>query len=57
VRIRQLIANYSDLLLGMVDVSVIALAERYRINTIATLDRRHFGVIRLRHVAVFTIVP
>jgi hypothetical protein len=36
---------------------VIALAERYQMNVIATLDQRHFGVVRPRHVEAFTLVP
>jgi uncharacterized protein len=36
---------------------VIALAERLGAATIATLDKRHFGVVRPRHVESFTLVP
>ena len=46
MRIAQLVAQYADLPLGMVDASVIAAAERLRTNDIATLDRRHFTVVR-----------
>lgn len=41
----------------MVDASVVALAERHRADTIASLDRRHFTVVRPRHVAGLTLVP
>ncbi len=46
MRIAELVARYRDLPLGTADASVIAAAERLAIGTIATLDRRHFGVVR-----------
>ena len=36
---------------------MIALAERLGAATIATLNKRHFGVVRPRHVESFTLVP
>ncbi len=56
-RIAELVATYADLPLGGTDASVIALAERLGQSTIATLDQRHFGVVRPAHVHAFTIVP
>ncbi|MGO9321828.1 MAG: type II toxin-antitoxin system VapC family toxin [Solirubrobacteraceae bacterium] len=56
-RISELMEQYLDLPLGMVDASVIALAERRKVNVIATLDQRHFTVVRPRHVKAFTLVP
>lgn len=56
-RIAELTEQYLDLPLGIVDASVIALAERLEATTIATLDKRHFGVVRPRHVEAFTLVP
>jgi uncharacterized protein len=56
-RIAELMEQYLDLPLGIVDASVIALAERLEAATIATLDKRHFGVVRPRHVEAFTLVP
>lgn len=46
LRIAELVAHYHDLPLGTVDASVIAAAERLGTNNIATLDRRHFAVVR-----------
>lgn len=57
VRVRELCRRYRDLQLGFVDASVIAVAERYEETTIATLDHRHFAVVRPRHVASFRLVP
>jgi uncharacterized protein len=55
--VADLIETYADLRLGTVDGSVIATAERLGTTTIATLDRRHFTVVRPRHVEAFEIVP
>ncbi len=57
VRIAELVEEYADLPLGTVDASVIAAAERLGATTIATLDRRHFSVVRPRHVEAFEILP
>ena len=56
-RMSELIGTYADLRLGAVDASVIATAERLGATTIATLDRRHFTVVRPRHVEAFELVP
>ena len=46
LRIAELVARYSDLPLGTIDASVVATAERLAITEVATLDRRHFTVVR-----------
>ena len=56
-RCRVLQAQYSDLQLGVVDASVIALLERLDEEKVATLDRRHFSVVRPVHTAGFRILP
>jgi uncharacterized protein len=56
-RIGELCARYEDLPLGIVDASVVALAERLGVTRIATLDRRHFGAVRPEHVEAFTLLP
>ncbi|MEU4290099.1 PIN domain-containing protein [Kribbella sp. NPDC026596] len=56
-RTADLIAQYADMPLGLVDASVIALAEQLELREIATLDRRHFSVVRPRHVDSFTLLP
>jgi predicted nucleic acid-binding protein len=57
LRIAELVARYHDLPLGTVDASVIAAAERLGATEVATLDRRHFTVIRPRHVEAFNLLP
>jgi predicted nucleic acid-binding protein len=56
-RMADLIETYADLRLGTVDASVIAAAERLGATTIATLDRRHFTVVRPKHADAFDLVP
>jgi predicted nucleic acid-binding protein len=56
-RITELMEQYLDLPLGMVDASVVALAERRDLDTIATLDHRHFGTVKPSHAVAFTLVP
>lgn len=56
-RVRVLQRQYLDLPLEFVDAAVVAIAERLEQTMIATLDRRHFGVIRPLHVASFELVP
>ena len=53
----ELVEKYADLPLSLVDASVVAIAERLEQDTIATLDRRHFSVIRPLHIDAFTLVP
>ncbi len=56
-RVARLVDQYVDLPLGATDASVIALAERHGQDTIATLDRRHFSVVRSASVSVFQLIP
>lgn len=56
-RAAVLMRQYADLRLGLVDACVIALAERLGATQIATLDRRHFTVVRPQHVVAFTLLP
>ena len=57
LRVAELVARYSDLPLGTVDASIVAAAERLEAVEIATLDHRHFGVVRPRHAPSFTLLP
>ncbi len=56
-RMAELVNQYDDLPLGTTDASVIALAERLGIREVATLDRRHFTVVRPRHVEALSLLP
>lgn len=56
-RAAALVTQYADLPLGAVDATVIAVAERLQIREVATLDRRHFSVVRPAHADAFTLLP
>lgn len=56
-RAAELVRTYADLPLGTTDATVIALAERLDVREVATLDRRHFTVVRPSHVPVLTLLP
>lgn len=57
IRIAELVAAYRDLPLGTVDASLIAAAQRLETETVATLDRRHFSVVKPGHATAFRLVP
>jgi predicted nucleic acid-binding protein len=56
-RAAELAETYADLPLGTTDATVIALAERLNVREVATLDRRHFTVVRPQHVDALTLLP
>ena len=56
-RIADIMRSYSDFPLGFIDASVVAMAERLEARVVLTTDRRHFGVVRPRHVRALTLVP
>lgn len=56
-RMGELVSTYADMPLGGVDASVIAIAERLKLTDVATLDRRHFTVVRPTHTATLTLLP
>ena len=43
--------------LGLVDASVVAVCERLQEETVLTLDRRDFTVVRPRHCAALRLLP
>ncbi|HVF13642.1 MAG TPA: PIN domain-containing protein [Acidimicrobiales bacterium] len=57
LRCIELIDRYADLGLGLVDASIIAVAERHGHTTIATLNHRDFRVVRPAHCDTFELVP
>ncbi len=56
-RAAELESDYSDLGLGFVDAAVVATCERLDEGKVATLDRRHFSVVRPRHCAALELLP
>ena len=56
-RARELCDQYADADIGLVDAAVLAIVERLREPKLATLDRRHFAMLRPRHVAALQLLP
>lgn len=56
-RAADLVEKYANLPLGTADAFVVAIAEKYNVVNIATLDRRHFTVVRPSHVPAFNLLP
>ena len=56
-RIRELCDQYADADIGFVDAAVLAVVERLNEPKLATLDHRHFRVLRPRHVDALQLVP
>lgn len=48
--------HYADLRLGLVDCSIVALAESLGIRRLATRDVRHFSAVTLRSGVAFDLV-
>jgi uncharacterized protein len=57
LRSAQLIETYADLGLGLVDASIIAVAERLKLTEIATMNYRDFAVVRPVHCDAFELLP
>ncbi|HZD23265.1 MAG TPA: PIN domain-containing protein [Acidimicrobiia bacterium] len=56
-RVIDLVEQYTDLGLGTVDASIVAVAERLEVDVIATLNRRDFAVVQPSHVPAFDLIP
>jgi predicted nucleic acid-binding protein len=56
-RAAELVRQCADLPLGTTDATVIVLCERLELPEVATLDRRHFSVVRPRHVETLRLLP
>lgn len=56
LRAMEIDQEYSKLRLGLVDASIVALAERVGVTRIATRDVKHFTAVRLRNGRAFELV-
>ena len=56
-RIRDLVTTSADLRLGGTDASLIAIAERLGATRVATLNHRHFTVVRPAHCDALDLIP
>jgi uncharacterized protein len=56
-RVGELIERHHDLPLGLVDATVVAATEMLGETKVATLDHRHFTVVRPAHAQALTLLP
>jgi predicted nucleic acid-binding protein len=56
-RVGVLCDRYAESDIGFVDAAVMAIVERLDETKLATLDRRHFGLLRPRHRASIDLLP
>jgi predicted nucleic acid-binding protein len=56
-RAAELMRTYADLEVGFVDCAVLAVTERLGEPKLATLDHRHFGTMRPRHIEALELLP
>ncbi len=57
LRVAEILDEYADSRIDFVDATVMAMAERYRITKILTLDQRDFRLFRPRHCKSFELLP
>lgn len=57
IRVRELCDRYADSDIGFVDAAVLSIVERLNEPKLATLDRRHFGLLRPRHRDSIELLP
>ncbi|MBE9052311.1 PIN domain-containing protein [Nostocales cyanobacterium LEGE 11386] len=57
MRVGEILHDYADSRIDFVDASVMAIAERYGIIQILTLDQRDFRLFRPQHCDNFEILP
>jgi predicted nucleic acid-binding protein len=56
-RIRELCDRHADADIGFVDAAVLSVVERLNEPKLASLDHRHFGALRPRHVETLQLLP
>lgn len=56
-RVREVCDRYADADVGFVDAAVLAVAERLGEPKLASLDHRHFELLRPRHCDGLTLLP
>ncbi len=56
-RCLELLQRYADADIGYVDAAVLAITERLKEPKLATLDQKHFRMLRPRHVKALHLLP
>ena len=53
----KIMEKYKGFPLGLVDASLVVIAENYGIKRILTLDRRHFNAIKVTNIPYLELLP
>ncbi|MCU0580033.1 MAG: PIN domain-containing protein [Desulfobacterota bacterium] len=53
----EILKAYADLNIGLVDATIVALAERLGISKLLTADRRHFSALKLKQGTPLELLP
>ncbi len=56
-RCLDLVEGYADLRPDLMDASIVAVAERLGVGTVATLNHRDFAMVRPRHLDAPELLP
>ena len=56
-RAKEIVDRYADLAIGLADASLVVLAERHGVNTVLSLDQRHFRAMRIERRKRFKVLP
>lgn len=56
-RTAEICEQYADARVGFVDAAVLTVVERLGERKLATLDHRHFGLLRPRHMDALELLP
>lgn len=56
-RMRELMRKYRDLSMDLADAALVRVAEREKIRTLFTIDRKDFSVYRPHRLGRFTLLP
>ena len=56
-RANQIMTQYVDAKVGLVDAGVVAVAERLNIRRILTIDQRHFALFKPRNLGFLELLP
>jgi predicted nucleic acid-binding protein len=57
VRCRELMKQYRDLPMDLADASLVALAEKYGVSKVFTLDHKDFSIYRFKGKTRFKLMP
>lgn len=53
----SIMSRYASIPIGLVDASLVALADRHGVQNLLTLDRRHFNIIRSQRFDYLNLLP